>query len=439
MTAVPIQQRLAAQVTVVGDQLEIDHLTVSHSETVALARSELIEAGPAALADSIRAAVVIGLAAIRLARSSGDTTATLQRVLDGFDDALAQRAEITVTQLDEALARVDATEQAARQAVTAAIAELPTRIETGLTSALASGGHDVHEAVRRATATAASEALTQLERVVRLHTDQVRSVVSTENPSSPLAALRRDLTGSLESTRRELIEGLAAVRALVQAGQAQHTASRKTPTVVGREWEDCVSEAVSRWAAATNDVVEHVGSQPAPGTTRKTGDIVVQLMTGTRPRMVIEAKRRQRPLTSRQLREELAEGRRVRNTATALAVVPSPEHVPGPGRYARIDQHSWVVAGDDLDLLTLMLAVIRELTLIESVGQDEQSAIDVARAQTAISHALDLLSRIDTITKNVTTAETALGNIRGTADALRGALTTHLQEASRALRPVKAV
>jgi hypothetical protein len=437
MTAIPVQRsRRDDHVSVTDDAVEISHLRVTHPEAIAIARRELAEHGPAALADTVTSAVVVGMVATALQRSTGDTTAAMQRVIDGFDEAMQARAAATVAQLDGLLGRIDTTEQAAREAAAAALAQLPAQIERGLTTALAGGAGNVREAVRQATVTAQAEAVAALERVVSLHSEQVRSVVSTENPGSPIAALRRDLTATVENTRRELAEGLAAVRALVQAQQAGQAAAQRNPNTVGKDWEHTVATAVASWSQATGDVVEHVGTQPAPGSsTRKAGDVLIRVMTGTRPVLIVEAKRRQKALTMRQFRDELAECRLVRKADAALAVVPTPDGVPGPGRWARVDTNSWVVAADDHGLLTLVLAVVRELALLSAAGKDGETAVNVGQAKTAVGHALDLLSRFDDVTKHVSTAEGALTKVRSTADGLRAALLTQLQEATRALRP----
>jgi hypothetical protein len=144
-----------------------------HPETVALARRELAEHGPSALADSVTTAVIVGIIAGQLQRSTGDTTAAMERALAGFDEAVEARATATVAQLDGLLARVDATETATRQAATDVLAALPTRIEQGLTTVLTGGAGNVREAVRQAVATAQAEALAQLEQVVRSHTAEV--------------------------------------------------------------------------------------------------------------------------------------------------------------------------------------------------------------------------------------------------------------------------
>lgn len=437
MTAIPVQRsRRTDLVTVTDDAVEISHLRITHPETVAIARRELAEHGPAALADTVTGAVVVGMVATGLQRSTGDTAAAMSRVLAGFDEAVQNRAAATIAQLDGLLGRVDATEAATREAVTATLAQLPAQIERGLTTALAGGAGDVREAVRQATATAQAEAVTALERVVTLHSEQVRAVVTTENPSSPIAALRRDLTVSVENTRRELAEGLAAVRALVQAQQAGQAAEIKSSAAIGKDWEDSVALAVASWVQATGDCVEHVGSRPAPGSSsRKTGDVLVRIMSGNQPVLIVEAKRRQRRPSMRAFRDELAEARRVRGAHAALAVVPTADDVPGPAgsSWARADTASWIVAAEDPQVLTLVLGVVRELTILAAASTGADSAVDVSRARTAIGHLLDLLARFEDVSKHVSTAEKALTNIRSTADGLRAALAAQVQDVQRAL------
>lgn len=437
MTAIPVQRgRRKDPVTVTDDAVEISHLRVSHPETVAIARRELAEHGPAALADTIAGAVVVGMVATGLQRGTGDTTAAMQRVLAGFDEAVQNRAAATVAQLDGLLGRVDATEQAAREAVMATLAQLPEQVQRGLNTALAGGAGDVREAVRQATVTAQAEAVTALERVVAVHSEQVRAVISTENPGSPIAALRRDLSAQVQDARRELTEGLAVVRALVQAQQASQAAQTRTSAAIGRDWEDNVALAVAGWAQASGDVVEHVGSQPAPGSSsRKTGDVLVRITSGNQPVLIVEAKHRQRRASMRAFREELAEARRIRGAHAALAVVPTAGDVPGPpgSMWARVDTAGWVVAAEDPQMMNLVLGVVRELTILAAAQTSADPAIDVGRARTAVGHLLDLLARFEDVSKHVSTAEKALTNIRATADGLRQAVAAQVQDAHRAL------
>ncbi|MCU1614165.1 MAG: hypothetical protein JWO98_1705 [Frankiales bacterium] len=439
MSVIPAQRTGSDRVTVIGDALEI-HLRITHPETVALARREVDEHGPAGLISTVATAVTVGMIATSLQGGAGNASAAMTRALTGFEEAMHARAVSATAQLDSLIGRIDATEAATRQAAAETLAALPTRIEQGLTTALAGGSRNVQEVVRQAATSALNDAQAQLARVVGAHTAEVRSVISTENPNSPIAALQRDLnttiTTTVENTRRELAEGLAAVRALVQAGQAQ-AAARDKSSARGKEFEETIAEIVGNWSVGSGDSVEHVGTQPAPGTSRKTGDVVIRLNTpgAHQPTIAIEAKRRAKALTARQHREELGEAMRIRRAQAAIGVVPTPDQVPGPGRFHRVDANAFVVSADDPEMFVMVLAVVKELTLLTTAQSDADPAVDLGRARTAIAGGIQLLSRLDEVTKYTGNAERALVGIRSTADALRAAMTGQLQEAARALRP----
>jgi hypothetical protein len=431
MTAIPAQRGRTESVVVTADALEIRHLRLTHREAVAIAQRELAARGPDSLQETVARALAVGLMASELQRGA-DVEAVVQHALSGFEEAIAARATTTVAQLDQLTTRLADMELATRQAAGKALADLPAR----LSAVLGGEAANVQEAVRKAAATVQDEALGQLARVVASHTEQVRSAVSTENPMSPLSAVKREITASVDGARRELAEGLAAVRGLIQAQQAGEAASRRNPNVAGADWESVVADYLASFAAATGDVVEHVGTTPAPASsTRKVGDVVLRVMSGARPTIAVECKNRTRALSVRESQTVLADARRVRRATVGVLVVPTEAHVPGPSRFCRVGAVDFVVAADDPAAFTLTLSVLRELSLVTAAGQQARASVDVGRAQTAVGHALELLPRWDELTRQVSTADKALANIRTTAETLRGALTGHLQEASRALRP----
>jgi hypothetical protein len=100
-----------------------------------------------------------------------------------------------------------------------------------------------------------------------------------------------------------------------------------------------------------------------------------------------------------------------------------PGSVPGaPGSsWARADTASWIVAAEDPQVLTLVLGVARELTILAAASTGADPTVDVSRARTALGHLLDLLTRVEDVNKHVSTADKALINIRGTAEGLRAA------------------
>jgi hypothetical protein len=94
---------------------------------------------------------------------------------------------------------------------------------------------------------------------------------------------------------------------------------------------------------------------------------------------------------------------------------------------------SWIVAAEDPQVMSLVLGVVRELTVLAAAQTSADPAIDVSRARTAVGHLLDLLTRFEDVSKHVSTAEKALANIRSTADGLRATLAAQVQDAHRAL------
>ncbi|MCF6744898.1 hypothetical protein E9529_11515 [Blastococcus sp. KM273128] len=432
MTAVPAQRGRSRNVTVTGDALEIRHLRVTHREVVAIAQRELATHGPASLEETVTRAVAVGLMAGELQRGA-EVDAVIQRALSGFEDALATRATATVAQLDELTARLADTEQATRQAAAAALADLPAR----LSAALGGEAGNVQEAVRQAAGVVQTEALSQLARIVSSHTEQVRSTLSTDNPLSPLSAAKREINASVDGARRELAEGIAALRGMIQAQQAGQAASRRNPNAAGAAWETVIADHLASFAAATGDVVSHVGSTPAPGSSsRKAGDLVLSVLgSGAQPTIAVECKNRTRPLSVREAQQALSDARRVRRATVGLLVVPDETHVPGPSRFCRVGAVDFVVAADDPTAFTLVLSVLRELSLVIAAGQQPGASVDVGQAQTAVGHALELLPRWDELTRHISSGEKSLASIRTSAETLRRVLTGHLQEAARALRP----
>jgi hypothetical protein len=136
----------------------------------------------------------------------------------------------------------------------------------------------------------------------------------------------------------------------------------------------------------------------------------------------------------RAFRDELAEARRIRGAHAALAVVPTADDVPGPpgSSWARVDTASWIGAAADPQVLTLVLGVVRELTIL-AARRPAPTPRSTSAARTAIGHLLDLLARFEDVSKHVSTAEKALTNVRATADGLRAALAAQVQDAHRAL------
>jgi len=429
MTAVPLHQPDPGRVTLTHDALIVHELRVTHPETIALARAHLDEHGPESLLSAVSTAIVIGMVAGRLAREHGDAAGRMEAVLTGWRADLERQGGDVLAHLDGVLVRLDEAERATSQAAQEALAHFPEQVER----ALRGEASTVRAAVRDAATATQQEALGQLDRVVRGHSAELRTLLSTENPTGPLHQLRRDLTAQMEAARREMGEGMATLRAALEA---QRVTRQKVSNTVGSTFERWVCDRVADFANSTGDVAEPVGNTPAPGGTARTGDVLISVQSGARPKIVIEAKNRARAMSVAQARAELGNALRVRRAQAAVLIVESPEQLPGgSGRWVRLDTHSWAVAAEDADLLWLVLSTVRQLVLAEGAAASNAAGVDAGAAQTAVRHAIDLLRRFDEIGKHTHAATRSLGHLRDTADHLRADLMAQLGEAARALQP----
>jgi hypothetical protein len=429
VTAVPLHQPGPDRVTLTHDTLIVHGLRVTHPETVALARAHLDEHGPETLPAAISTAIVVGMVASRLAREHGDVAGRMEAVLTGWRQDLERQGGDVLTRIDGVLSRLDEAERAASQAAHQALSHFPEQVEM----ALRGEAGTVRTAVREAASAVQQEALRQVDGVVRGHSAELRTLLSTENPAGPIAQLRRDLTQAVEVTRRELGDGLATVRATLEA---QRVTRKRDSNALGSSWEAHIGSLIRDWATSTGDIAEPVGSTAAPGGTARTGDVLISVMSGAQPKIVIEAKNRARSMSVAQARAELATARRVRRAHAGVLIVQSPDQMPGgSGRWVRVDTHSWVVAAEDADLLGLVLSTVRQMLLAEGAAASNAANVDVGAAQTAVRSALDLLRRFDELAKHTHAASRSLGHLRETADNLRADLVAQLGEATRALQP----
>lgn len=412
VTAIANPDATLDPVTVVGDRLVIHDLTVSHGEAAAIARMQLEEGGPQALADLVSRALPVGLVSVSMGSAAVDTAA-IQRTLDSFADRVDVKSRSALEGLDETLSRLRAGEQLVAKAASDTLSRLPAQIE----SALRGESGSVRAAVTEATRAAQAAGMQEIRSALTQHAESMRNVLSLDT-QGPVAALRRDLLDELTSTRQELAEQLTVVRGMLHAAQAQKVAASKNTRAIGLDWEAEAVEIANEIVTSAGDRFEACGSQPGVGgTTRRTGDGVATLTPaitghGRSVRIVIEAKKRSKPLTPKQLREEVAAARGVRDAAAGLVLVPTASEVPGGGRFARVDDLAFVVAADDLPTATLVYLVLRELTALVAVRQDDGDELDLTKLEGHLNLALMSLAEFDSVGRLAVQAEKSLVELR---------------------------
>ncbi|GAA2135350.1 hypothetical protein GCM10009844_00530 [Nocardioides koreensis] len=415
-------------VTVTGETLVIHDLTVTHGEAASFVRSQLADHGPEATADLVRRAVPVGLVALSMG-TAGIDTGSLTRTLDAFGAQVDAKSEAALASLDKTLSRLHAGEEAVARTASSVLENLPAQVEAALAGQAGSVRASVLEAARAVQAAGLQELTAALAR----HSESVRDALSLDR-EGPVRMLRQDLLNELNGTRRELGEQLASVRSLVEAAQVAKAAGAKSSRAIGADFEDEAMALCQDIVTAAGDVFERTGGQPGVGgTSRRTGDGVSTLssaITGHGPqvRLVLEAKKRgSRPLTVAQHRAEIAAGRRVRDAAGGLVLVPTRDEVPGGATFARVDQFGYVCAAEDPSMVTSLYLLLREQVAILTIRTDDDAEIDLAQIEARFASALEELQQLDEVGRLAVQAKRSLERLidlgRQTQEKVRVTLT----------------
>lgn len=410
MTTTVLPQR--ETVTIEDDRIVINHLTIVNGEAAALLRSTQERGGPQAAETLLSRAVPVGLLALSMGSASTDSGA-VSRTLDAFADQIQARSQQTLEGLDATLAQLQQGEQAVSQTALGVLERLPAQVQ----AALGGEAANVRAAVTEATRAAQAAGMTEIREALQLHSSAVRDAMSLDR-EGPVAALRRDLLDGLNTTRQELSEHLTVVRGMLQAAEAHKNASMKSTRSVGIAWEIQAVAIARQVVTAAGDYLEATGSRAAPGGTSKVGDAVATVSRaitgpgGHEIRLLIEAKQRSKPMTSRAFKDELANGRRVRQCAGGLALVPTCAEVPGGGRFAKVDELSWVVAADDLEIVSLCYLTLRELVLLVTVRQSDGDDLDLVRLEGQLNLGLASLQEFDEVARLASAAQKNLDNLK---------------------------
>lgn len=416
-------------VTTGDGTIRIDSLVVRNGEASAIVAAEYAARGPQAAADLVTRAIPVGLLAVSVTTAGVDTGA-VRRTLDDFALDLDAKSKAAMTELHSALERIRSGEQLVAETAQHALADLPARLD----KVLAGEAATVRDAVTRAAQHVQAAGLDDIQRALTQHSDQIRSVLSLDT-DGPIQALRRDMLDGLAGTRRELAAQLSAVRELLAAATAAKTAGAKSSQAVGKEFEAEACALMENIAVAAGDIWEDTGATPAAGTTRRSGDGVATLSKmvtgGAEVRIVIEAKKRSRPLSPDAWRRELADARENRKAVAALAIVPTVDDVPGSGAIFRSGDREFVVAIDQP--VDIVYRVLRELAVVHSVGVGD-AEIDLGKIESNLQDATSALLDWDQMGKLIRTATASLNSARELGGKTRARIQNALDAGLAALR-----
>lgn len=407
----------APTVRVDGDELVVDHLALAEP---ALAR--FVGSRPEGTrVELVERALRIGLLAIQDAGATLD----IELVRREFE-ALLQRADTLNERAAEALDGVLRTNFADGDG------RLPRTLERflGDKGQLRVFVNELFDEGRRDSAIGRLHEL--LGRYFDGDASRLAQLLDPTRLGSPLHQFRTEVSASFGQLNERLtaIEAAASAR----AGERSRSAAK------GADFEDAVGQMLAEICRGSSDLLERCADDAGAMIRSKKGDFVITLdervTRGNDVRVVVECK--DRPVSARQIREELAAARQNRAAAAALVCFTTehapaaiaPFHLHGNDVYCVLDS-----AEPDPAVLEAALRLTR---LVALAGLDHVAAeVDAAAAHAAIEQIRGQLDAIRSLKVQLTSIGSASAAVSGGLDRLREGVLARLADAEAALRPAK--
>ncbi|MGN6243594.1 MAG: hypothetical protein ACTHQ3_07950 [Motilibacteraceae bacterium] len=429
-------RRAGGAVQIRGDFVHLHEVALRHREAAAILAAAVKEGGEQAALELIGRALPVGLVAVSIGSHAIDTGG-LERSLSSFHATVREQSTAAAAAIEAAVQQLSSADARLAGIAAQALGQLPGQLER----LMAGEAQSVRDAVAQAVSQVQSAGLNELRAALAEHSRAVHAVLSVED--GPVRTLRGDLLTAVDASRRELAEHMTTIRAQLQAAEAARTATaaQRTTRQAGAEFETAANSLMAGVCAASGDYYTEVGSIPAPGGTRRSGDGLITLAStstgGAEVKIVVEAKTRTKALTASQWARELASSMQLRGAAAALALVPDAAQLPnGASLFCRVAPNAFVVAADDggraARLVFLTMKEVLHLTALAANGGGD---INREAVETLIRGALDELTGLDELTRLINSATSALGRALEQGLRVKQGVHGNLTRAVTALNP----
>lgn len=406
--------RPAATVTVVGDHLTIERLTLTDA----------------------------GLAAFVGERPEDERTAIVERALRigllALQDAGVQvNVDVVRREFETLLSRSAAANEKAAQALDGVLRQnfadgdgrLPRTLEKflGDRGQLRSFVQELFDETKRDSAIGRMKLL--LGGYFDGDASKLATLLDPTRMGSPLHQFRREVSDGFAKLNDRLtsIEAAAATRASERQKQAQK----------GADFEVVVAELLGEVVRGSGDLVDRTGSETGDVARSKKGDLLLTLDTGlTRGaelRVVVECK--DRAISGKQMRDELAEAKRNRGACVALVCF-TPQHAPSG--IAPFDVRSgdvYCVIDPETPQQSILEAAVRLARLLAlATLREHETGVDadaISRVLTQIRGQLEDIRGLKTKLTSISSVSKEVGD---GLDRMRDAVLAKVSEAEAELR-----
>jgi hypothetical protein len=252
------------------------------------------------------------------------------------------------------------------------------------------------------------------------------------------------LGSPLHQFRTEVSEGFTRLHerlTAIEAAAAARASERSRSAAKGADFEDLIAQLLGDAVRGSGDVLDRTADEAGDVLRSKKGDLVVTvdpaITRGAELRVVVECK--DRAISGKQMREELADARRNRDAAVALVAF-TPQHAPtGIAPFdVRLGDVYCVIDPEAPEPAVLEAALrLARLTALASL-RDLEAEVDAAAIREALTGIRGQLDAIRALKMQLTSIAGASRDVGAGLDRLREGVLTRVAEAEAELRAVRA-
>ncbi|MFL5685991.1 MAG: hypothetical protein ACJ77D_08060 [Chloroflexota bacterium] len=270
---------------------------------------------------------------------------------------------------------------------------------------------------------------TMLERYFDGDASKLAHLLDPTRLNSPMHQFRQEIAAGFKGIEERLVA--------IEAAAAARGAERARSAAKGIDFEDLLDGLLGDIARGSGDMVDRTTLDAGTLMRSKKGDFVLTIdptiARGCDLRVVIEAK--DRPMSTRQMRDELREARENRAAAVAVAVF-TPAHAPkgvAPFTIAGGDVYC-VIDPEAPELATLEAAIRLARLLALATLAERDVTVDAAAIGAALVGIREQLELVRQLKSQLTSISTATKTVWTGLDEMRAAILTRVTEAEAEIR-----
>ena len=270
---------------------------------------------------------------------------------------------------------------------------------------------------------------TMLERYFDGDASKLAHLLDPTRLNSPMHQFRQEIAAGFKGIEERLVA--------IEAAAAARGAERARSAAKGIDFEDLIDAMLGDIARGSGDMVDRTTLEAGTVMRSKKGDFVLTIdptvARGCDLRVVIEAK--DRPMSTRQIRDELREARENRGAAVAVVVF-TPAHAPrgvAPFTIAGGDVYC-VIDPDAPEPATLEAAIRLARLLALATLAERDVTVDAAAIAAALVGIREQLELVRQLKSQLTSISTATKTVWTGLDEMRAAILTRVTEAEAEIR-----